>query len=153
MSDGRRSLFRPEAVAYHERGLGPGNLVRHAAWVGRAYWILLLGFAAAVAVAVAVRVSPSIQATVGSTLGNGDLVMTVGADDPPAVGSVATVGTEQGRVVRVGPGPVAGALSLQVHLDTPLPTGRRPPQQAVVQLPPERLAIILLPGLRHVLGD
>lgn len=54
-----RSLFRAEAVAHHEAGLGPGSLVRHSAWVRWGYWIVLLAVVAAAAAAVLIRVTPT----------------------------------------------------------------------------------------------
>src|SRR3981081_4582931 len=57
-------LFRPEAVAYHERGIGPGNLLRQPGWVRWAFWAMLLAVVGALAATLVIHVSPTLTGPV-----------------------------------------------------------------------------------------
>ena len=145
MTSEARSLFRPEAVAYHERGLGPGNLVRHSAWVGWVYWIALVAVALGALAGVEVRVSPTITGSIGAPVSPTVLAMTVEAGTRPPIGSAVTAGGTDGRVSAVSPGPLPGTFSLRIELTRPVIAN--PPDSGVVHLPSERLAVWLFSSL------
>ena len=151
MTSEARSLFRPEAVAYHERGLGPGNLVRHSVWVGRFYWIALVAVVLGALAGAEVRVSPTVIGSIGAPVSATVLRMTVEAGTQPPIGSAVTAGGSDGRVTAVSQGPLPGTFSLRIELTRPI-TGR-PPDSGVVHLESERLAVFVFSSLRAPLGS
>jgi hypothetical protein len=147
MSTGGGGLFRAQAVAYHERGLGSGNLVRHSAWVRWVYWTVLAAVVAAALAAAFVRVSPTLVATVGSASSATRVTMTASSTTAPPVGATVTLGADQGQVIAVRKGSLSGTFVLEVRLSRALPTGVALPDQAVLRLAAEPLAVLLYRGL------
>ncbi len=152
-------LFRPEAVAYHEAGLGPGNLLRQPAWTGWSYRLLLGAMAATVALAVTVRVPRSITGPARLDANRSELIVYVPA---AASGNVraglsasasSAVGELRGQVAgAAGPVDEAGRLGVRIHLDTTAAPNASLSGRAVIHLPSERLAGIIVPPLRWPLG-
>jgi hypothetical protein len=56
------SIFRQEALEHHQRGRGPGELVRLPLWTTWAFWSLLTLFAGLLAATVLVTVSEDVEA-------------------------------------------------------------------------------------------
>src|SRR5918992_2809749 len=56
------SIFRQEALEHHQRGRGPGELVRLPRWTTWAFWSLLGLFAGLLALTVVVTLSEEVEA-------------------------------------------------------------------------------------------
>jgi hypothetical protein len=58
----QESIFREEALQHHQRGRGPGELVRLPLWTTWAFWTLLTLFASLIAASVLVTLSEDVEA-------------------------------------------------------------------------------------------
>jgi hypothetical protein len=160
-----RQLFRPEAVAYHERGEGPGSLVRHSGWLRFGFAMLLAAVAVGVFLLVEVRVAPSVTGAAQVDRDSGRLTVTIpggpkGLRPGLAIVVATTSGPQRGQVASVATEPSSVGLSVssgetslvRVRLDRAVPPAMVVPGPAVVALPAERLAVVLVPALGGLLG-
>jgi hypothetical protein len=154
-------LFRAEAVAYHERGLGPGNLLRHARWVPWAFWSMLLAVVAALAATVIIQVSPTLTGPLRLDPTTGRTTMLVSASGHPGLDAGLAVTTSDGRRGRVDDVQPAGSTNVLTGAEVLVDVGLAPPGRegdiagttATVHLPSQSLAVFVFPGLHRLLGD
>ena len=147
MSAQANSLFRKEALTYHERGLGPGNLIRHTGWVRWGFWTLVFAVAGSVLAGVLINVSPTLDAPVSSFVSPTVVTMTVTSASEPPVGSAVTLGDDTGQVVAASNGVRTGTYALRVRLARPWAAGVPIPALATVRLPAQSLVVVLYRGL------
>jgi ribulose 1,5-bisphosphate synthetase/thiazole synthase len=148
-------------VAYHERGLGPGNLLRHAAWVRWAFWALLVAVVGALVAAVIVHVSPTVTGPLRVDPVTGQTSVLVAASGHSTLGPGLVVTIADGRRGRVGEVQRANAtdalggaeLIVQVSLEGPGRATFGTATTATIHLPRRRFAVFVFPGLRGLLGD
>jgi hypothetical protein len=58
------SIFRPEAIEHHQRGRGPGELIRLSpVWTTWAFWLLLMLFSGLIAASVLTTLGEDVEAT------------------------------------------------------------------------------------------
>jgi hypothetical protein len=152
-------LFRREAVAYHEAGLGPGNLLRQPARTEWIYRLLLGAMAATVAMAITVRVPRSITGPARLDANRTELIVYVPAAASGdvraglAVSAATTAGEVRGQVAGAAEAvDEAGRLGVRIHLDPAAAPNASLEGRAVIHLPSERLAVIIVPALRWSLG-
>lgn len=153
-----RPLFRPEAVEHHARGLvvGQRKLDLTDKTTTRAFRLLLLLFAAALAAAFTIQADESARGAAQVGGRQATIMLPIGALPRLEAGQLVRVrvgdGWVQGRVLSINR-PVAGppaAVPVLAVLDAEVPQGEE--VDAVVRLDRHSIVAMLLPRLKSMFG-